>query len=292
VRVLVTAATGQVGSRVVAALDGRDVCAVSHAELDIADRDQVEQLVGAFVPDAIVNCAALTDVDGCERDPDRAFATNALALRHLAVAADRVGAHVVHISTDYVFDGHAERPYHEWDAVAPLSVYGWSKLGGERGLVAHPRLWTIVRTSWVFGRRGTDIVSWALDAHARGELTGVIADQCSIPTYAPDLAEMLVRFAVERRLGLFHVTSGDEPASRHALVVAALRERGLDASGVAPLATADLPRPATRPLYSALDNRALRLAGLAPLRPWREALAEYLHDEPLSPRHETGAGDE
>ena len=183
-RVLVTGAGGQVGAQVVEHLAGHDVLAAAHDVVDLADRDQVEQVVADFGPDAVVNAAALTNVDECERDPERAFAINALGVRNLAVAAERAGAHVVHISTDYVFDGESTRPYDEWDRVAPLSEYGRSKLGGERELAAHVRSWTIVRTSWVFGKRGTDLISWAFGAYERGELDEVLADSVSIPTYA------------------------------------------------------------------------------------------------------------
>jgi dTDP-4-dehydrorhamnose reductase len=220
----------------------------------------------------------MTNVDACERDPERAFAVNALGVRTLAQATARRGAHLVHISTDYVFDGTAARPYDEWDAVHPLSEYGRSKLGGEVEVAAHAGSWATVRTSWVFGRRGTDLVSWAFGAFDRGELDGVLADQVSIPTFAPDLAVLLARFAVERRQGLFHVTSGSEAVTRHELIVTALRARGLDPSGVAPLDAADLDRPAARPPMSALDNRALRLAGLPGLRPWRDAVTDYVKD--------------
>src|SRR5262245_65923639 len=123
----------------------------------------------------------MTNVDQCQRDPDGAFAANALGVRHLAIAARRVGAHVVHLSTDYVFDGERDRPYDEWDAVAPLSEYGRSKLGGERELAEHSSSWATVRTSWVFGKRGADLVSWAFGACERGELDGVLAESRSIP---------------------------------------------------------------------------------------------------------------
>ena len=175
-RVLVTGAGGQVGARVVERLGAHDVLAAAHDVLDLADREQVEQVVATFGPEAVVNAAALTNVDECERDPERAFAVNALGVRNLAVAAERAGAHVVHISTDYVFDGESTRPYDEWDAVAPLSEYGRSKLGGERELMAHAQSWAIVRTSWVFGKRGSDLISWAFGAYERGELDGVLAD--------------------------------------------------------------------------------------------------------------------
>ena len=186
-RILVTGAAGQLGARVVEALDDHVVLAAARETLDLADREQVEQVVGEFRPDAVVNTAAMTNVDACERDPDNAFVVNALGARSLAVAARRCGAHVVHVSTDYVFDGTQTRPYDEWDAVHPISEYGRSKLGGEIEVARHAGSYTIVRTSWVFGRRGTDLVSWAFDAFDRGELDGVLADQVSIPTYAPDL---------------------------------------------------------------------------------------------------------
>ncbi len=260
----------------VEAVAGHDVLAAARDTLDLAQREQVEQVVAEFAPDAIVNTAAMTNVDGCERDPEQAFAVNALGVRTLAQAAARRGAHLVHVSTDYVFDGAATRPYDEWDAVHPISEYGRSKLGGELEVERHAGSWATVRTSWVFGRRGTDLVSWAFGAFDRGELDGVLADQVSIPTFAPDLALLLARFAVERRQGLFHVTSGSEAVTRHELIVTALRARGVDPSGVAAIAAADLDRPAARPLMSALDNRALRLTGLPGLRPWRDAVTDYV----------------
>jgi dTDP-4-dehydrorhamnose reductase len=276
VRVLVTGAAGQVGSRVAEHLAHHDVVTLPRGAFDITDRDTVEQVVGELAPDVVVNTAAMTNVDACERDPEAAFAVNSLAVRWLAVAAARNGAHVVHVSTDYVFDGSKAIPYDEWDAVHPLSEYGRSKLAGERELESHASSWAVVRTSWVFGARGSDLVSWAFGAYDRGELDGVLADQVSVPTYAPDLAGELARFAVERRQGLFHVTSGSEATTRHELVTVALRARGLDADRVAPILTADFSRPAARPPYSALDNRALRLAGYPPLRAWRDAITEYV----------------
>jgi len=278
VRILVTGAAGQVGARVVEALEGHDVLAAGRDSLDLADREQVEQVVAEFAPDAVVNAAAMTNVDGCERDPERAFAVNALGVRTLAQASARRGAHLVHVSTDYVFDGLATRHYDEWDAVHPISEYGRSKLGGEQEVERHAASWATVRTSWVFGRRGTDLLSWAFGAFDRGDLDGVLADQVSIPTYAPDLAILLARFAVERRQGLFHVTSGSEAVTRHELIVTALRARGVDPSGIAALDATDLDRPAARPVMSAMDNRALRLAGLPSLRPWRDAVTDYVKD--------------
>jgi dTDP-4-dehydrorhamnose reductase len=278
VRILVTGAAGQVGARVVGALAGHEVLAATRSDLDLADRDSIEAAVAEFGPDAVVNTAAMTNVDACELDPETAFAVNALGVRWLTRAAERCGAHVVHVSTDYVFDGEAERPYDEWDAVRPVSEYGRSKLGGEREVIEHSSSWAVVRTAWVFGRKGTDLVSWAFDTFDKGELTGVLADQVSVPTYAPDLAELLARFATQRRAGMYHVTSGSEAVTRHELICTALQARGDDVSGIEPIDASQLVRPARRPPMSALDNRALRLAGLPGLRPWRDAVAEYVRE--------------
>ena len=244
-RVLVTGGAGQVGALIAEQLPGHDVLTIGRADLDIADRDQVEQVVSTFAPHAIVNAAAMTDVDGCERDPERAFAVNALAVRWLAIAAARVDAHIVHISTDYVFDGAQRHPYDEWDAVHPLSEYGRSKLAGEREVAEHAGSWAVVRTSWVFGKRGSDLISWAFGAYDRDELDGVLADQVSVPTYAPDLAALLAEFAVERRRGLYHLTSGSEAgdAPRADLRRAArTRARRRRASRRSPPPTSSVPR--------------------------------------------------
>jgi len=259
-------------------LADHDVTAFDHRTLDVADRDAVLGAITSIRPDAFVNSAAYTAVDACETDTDTAWAVNAMAVRHVADAARRVGARVCHISTDYVFDGTKPDPYVEWDQPNPASMYGRSKLGGELEVERHAATWATVRTAWVFGRRGTDLLSWAFGAYDRGELDGVLADQVSIPTYAPDLAVLLARFAVERRQGLFHATSGSEAVTRHELIISALEARGVDASGIAPIDAADLDRPAARPKMSALDNRALRLAGLPSLRPWRDAVTEYVKE--------------
>lgn len=278
-RVLVTGAGGQVGAATVDVLSrtgAYEVLAADHGVLDLADRERVEQVVTTFVPDAIVNCAAVTNVDRCEQEPDRAFAANALGVRHLAVAATRVGAHVVHVSTDYVFDGEAGRPYDEWDVVNPLSTYARSKLGGEHELARHASSWTIARTAWVFGRRGHDFVQLVLDAldDPDGPIR-FVDDQTGSPTYAPDLAEVLVRLALERRQGLFHVVNAGH-CTRYRLACDVAEVRGADPSVLRTVTTAELGRPARRPVFSALDATALRLSGRPALRHYRDALAEYV----------------
>ncbi len=277
-RILVTGAGGQLGAALHASLGNHEVRALTHAELDIGDREAVEQAVGELVPDVIVNAAAMTNVDACEVDPDAAYRTNALALRWLAIAANRVDAHVVHTSTDYVFSGVFSgdpRPYREWDEVGPISEYSRSKLGGEIELASHARSWTIARTSWVFGRPGSDFVSWVLDAARRGDLEGVIDDQRSSPTLAGDLASVLARFAIERRLGMFHVTNQGS-CSRFGMARDILELADLDPDVPTPIDSTTLDRPARRPEYSVLDNAAMRIAGIPRLRHYRDALADYI----------------
>ncbi len=277
-RVLVTGAGGQLGSVMPAALEGHDVRAPDRAALDLADREAVEAAVAAFAPHAVVNCAALTSVDRCETEPEAAYAANALGVRFLAVAASRVGAHVVHVSTDYVFDGRSQRPYHEFDAVAPIQEYGRSKLAGEVELERHATSWAVARTSWVFGRRGADFVSWCL-ASTPDDVRPVLDDQTSRPTYAPDLAAVLARLAVERIQGVFHVANRGE-CSRYRLALDALAAVGRDASTIRPVSGADLGRPAARPLYSVMGSLALEASGVPEPRHYREALDEYLAMEP------------
>jgi dTDP-4-dehydrorhamnose reductase len=274
-RILVTGAGGQVGSEVAAHLPHHHAVALDHSGCDLADRDSVEQAVTAAAPAAVINCAAWTDVDGCEADPERAFRINALGARHLAAACARVGAHLVHVSTDYVFSGEKDGPYDEWDEPAPRSVYGRSKLGGEREVADHAGSWSIARTSWVFGRRGRNFVDTIVGRAREGAPLRVVDDQRGCPTYAPDLAGALARLAVERRPGVFHVTN-EGACTWHELAVAAVELAGLDPAVVATMTTAELDRPAPRPANSVLSGAAWAAAGMAPLRPWREALAEKL----------------
>lgn len=286
-RILVTGAGGQLGRDVVDVLSGAvpsggrrrpvpvggsaiEAVGTDHSRLDVTDRSAVGAVVEAVRPDIVVHCAAWTAVDGCEADPDRAFATNALGTRHVAEAAYRQGAHVVYISTDYVFDGSSSRPYVEWDAPHPRSVYGRSKLGGEQELDDRA---TIVRTSWVCGAHGANMVGTVLRlAQGDGPLR-FVDDQRGSPSFTADLAGTVAVLATERLPGVFHVTNQGE-ASWYEFAGAVLAAAGQDPGRVEAISTAELdpPRPAPRPAYSVLDNAALRLAGMALLPDWHEAL--------------------
>lgn len=279
-RILVTGAHGRVGAEVSAYLPRHEVVALGREALDIADRDQVEQVMGSVLPQVIVNCAAYTDVDGCELHPDMALAANALGPRHLAVAGERIGAHLLHLSTDFVFPGDSPRSYDEWDDPGPRSAYGRSKLGGELEVARHAGSWAIVRTAWVFGRRGHGFVEAVLSRARRGDPLRVVVDQVGSPTYARDLAAMLARLCVELRQGVFHVTNAGA-CSRYELAREVLALGGFDPSLAEPIHTRDLVASANspvapRPANSTLDNAALRLAGIPRLRPYPEALAERL----------------
>jgi dTDP-4-dehydrorhamnose reductase len=271
-RVLITGAGGQVGRELVEVFtaDGHEVVGLDRASLDIADRDAAMSAICASEPDAVVNAAAWTAVDACELDPDRAFLVNALGPRYLAEAARVVGAHLVHLSTDYVFDGSKTEPYLEWDQPNPVSVYGRSKLGGEQE--AGPAA-TIIRTSWVCGFHGNNMVKTILRLAAEHDVLSFVDDQRGHPTFADDLAAMIKRLVVERRTGLFHVTN-QGAVSWYEFARAVLECAGQDPDRVRPIATSELdpPRPAPRPANSVLDNAALRLSGVPLLPHYRHSL--------------------
>ena len=275
-RVLVTGSAGQLGHDVVAACRrcGDDVAAVDRAALDVGDPDAVRRVVGDVRPEAIVNCAAWTAVDACESDPDRARRDNGDAVGWLRDAAEHVGAHLVQISTDYVFDGSLDRPYVETDTPNPASVYGRSKLAGERA--AGPRA-TIVRTSWVCGEHGGNMVKTVLRLSAERDSLSFVDDQRGHPTFTADLAPLVRRLAVERRPGVFHATN-QGAVSWYEFVRDIVAAAGRDPAIVHPISTSDLdpPRPAPRPANSVLDNAALRAAGIPLLRHYREPLTELV----------------
>jgi len=270
-RVLVTGAGGQIGREVVDAFADHDVIAADHGALDVADREAVLQAIASTAPDAVVHAGAWTAVDACEGDPDRAFRVNALGTRHVAEAARGVGAWVCYLSTDYVFDGTKSEPYLEWDAPNPVSVYGRSKLGGEQEISPHDA--TIVRTSWVCGLHGHNMVKTILRLAQEHEKLAFVDDQRGQPSFAEDLAPMIRRLVIDRRPGVVHVTNQGK-VSWFEFARSVLEVAGLDPGRVRPIATADLdpPRPAPRPANSVLDNAVLRLDGVPSLPHYREPL--------------------
>lgn len=280
-RIVITGAGGQVGRRVSehAARGGRRVLALSSSQCDITDPAAVEQIVRGG--DAVINCAAYTSVDAAESNERAAYAVNVAGPEHLARVCARIGARLIHISTDYVFSGLFEtgtpRPYEPSDEAEPLSVYGRSKLAGEHAVLAALDAATVVRTSWVYtGATGSDFVAAMRRLAAAGDTVDVVDDQIGSPTFVDDLATALLQIA-DGRVGarLVHATN-EGAVSRFEQARAVFTDVGADPARVRPVSSSDSPRPAARPAYSALSNRHSVVSGMVPLRGWRSALAAAL----------------
>jgi dTDP-4-dehydrorhamnose reductase len=280
-RLLVLGSGGMLGRAVArdAARLGHDVVALGHAELDVTDAEHTVRIVAAAEPRAVINCAGFTDVDGCETHEAQALRVNGDGAGHVARAAAEAGARVVHVSTDYVFDGGKREPWLESDAVAPLQAYGRTKLAGETAVAESGAEHAIVRTAWLFGRGGANFVETMLRLGAeRDELT-VVTDQRGGPTWTGHLAPALVEIA-ERRgdVGVFHA-SGPGECSWYEFAVEILHRAGLHARAV-PTTSERFARPAERPAYSVLGTE--REPGIV-LPHWSEGLTAYLDERAASP---------
>ncbi|MFY9822571.1 MAG: dTDP-4-dehydrorhamnose reductase [Thermoanaerobaculia bacterium] len=271
-RCLVFGGTGMLGQAVVAEARSRGWAALglSHAQADVTNLAHTAD----FRPELVVNCAAFTKVDACETEPERAFAVNGEAVAHVAAFARRVGARLVHVSTDYVFAGSASEPYREDSPTGPLSVYGRSKLAGEAHALAYER-GLVVRTSWLFGPGGPNFVATLVELIEAGRVPlRVVRDQEGCPTYTPFLARALLDLAQREVTGVVHYRNR-EPVSWYAFAVEIAR-LWTGAVEVVPVTTAEFPRPAPRPAYSVLDvTRFERYAG-RPVEPWEAGLVETL----------------
>lgn len=272
---LITGAGGMVGTDLRDELAGRgeDVVALTRADLDVTDSRAIDAAVGEHRPSIIVNCAAYTRVDQAEVEESAANTINGSAVALLASAANDVGAVLVHISSDFVFDGNAREPYEIDARTAPLSAYGRSKLLGEIA-AAHASEHLIVRTSWLFGVHGANFVEAIRNQIRKGtNPLRVVADQRGRPTYTAHLARALVRLAPEAR-GIVHYADADE-CTWFDFARAIAEESGSDVE-VKPVTTDEFPRPARRPAYSVLSTASYeRLTGVTP-ETWREGLREYL----------------
>ena len=277
VKILVTGAAGQLGRELVdvATGAGHDVFAASRAELDVTKPEVVRAAVLREQPAVIVHAAAWTAVDACESDHEKAMLHNGAATRFVVDAAREVGARVIYISTDYVFDGTKPTPYVEADVPNPQSVYGVSKLAGERAV--DTSIDTVVRISWVCGFHGANMVKTILRIAAQQDTLTFVDDQVGCPTFADDAAAMITRLATEARPGIWHVTN-QGAVSWYEFTREVLRAAGHDPARVKPVRTRDLvpARPAPRPANSVLDNAALRTAGISLLDDFRVPLARLV----------------
>ncbi|WP_101948653.1 dTDP-4-dehydrorhamnose reductase [Mycobacterium sp. 3519A] len=273
-RIVISGAGGMVGRRLAAKSrqQGRDVLALTSAEWDITDATAAERHIQAG--DVVINCAAYTQVDAAEQEPDRAHAVNAVGVENIARACARAGADLIHISTDYVFAGDQRHPYEIDDETGPLSVYGRTKLEGEvLALAAMPDA-HIVRTAWVYeGADGKDFAAVMRRLAAGDGEVEVVADQIGSPTYVGDLVDALLQLADDGSIREPILHAANEGAvSRFEQAQAVFEAVGADPARVRPVGTDRHPRPAPRPAYSALSARRSTEAGLEPLRPWRAAV--------------------
>jgi dTDP-4-dehydrorhamnose reductase len=281
-RIVITGAGGQLGGTLAAqgAEQGRNVLALTSAQWDITDPAAAEAIVTSG--DVVINCAAYTDVDGAESDEARAYAVNEAAPAHIARACARVGARLIHVSTDFVFAGDYDdpRPFEPSDETTPRGVYACSKRAGEiAALAALPEAsqCAVVRTAWVYtGGTGKDFVAIMRKLAAGEGPIKVVDDQVGSPTYVADLAAALLQVADDGVPGPILHAANEGVVSRFGLARAVFEECGADPERVNPVSTAEFPRPAPRPTYSALSGKQSAAAGLAPLRPWRSALVAAL----------------
>ncbi|EFG76060.1 dTDP-4-dehydrorhamnose reductase [Mycobacterium parascrofulaceum ATCC BAA-614] len=279
-RIVIAGGGGQLGGflRSLAASQGRDVLALTSSEWDITDPAAAERIVEPG--DVVINCAAYTNVDGAESDEAGAYAVNATGPGNIAKACARAGARFIHVSTDYVFGGdHAggARPHEPSDPTAPAGVYGRSKLAGEQAVLTALPGAVVVRTAWVYtGGDGKDFVAVMRRLAAGDGPVKVVADQVGSPTYVGDLAEALLQIVDDDVPGPILHAANEGAVSRFEQTRAIFAECGADPERVLPVSTAEFPRPAPRPAYSALSGRESAAAGLRPLRPWRAALVAAL----------------
>ena len=278
-KVLVTGAGGQLGRALVAQVpSGIDIVAATSRELDITKCLSTKRLIGAEQPSIILNAAAFTAVDLAESESERAAAVNDAGVANLVAEAEEIGARMVHVSTDFVFDGSTSRAYPVNAPTAPLGVYGATKLAGENHLRSTD---LCVRTAWVYAAEGKNFVRTMLRLMTERAELGVVADQIGSPTSADDLAGALWRLALGGQAGTFHYTNSGV-ASWYDFAVAirdegvALGLLGSDAARVKPIATADYPTPAKRPAFSVLDTRKTSEALGGPAPHWRHALIKVL----------------
>jgi dTDP-4-dehydrorhamnose reductase len=268
-KVLLTGASGQLGQALQERLGDSIVAALDRPELDITEHTAVRQAVAHCRPDLIINAAAYTDVDGAESDREQAYRVNAVGPRNLALASAEHDISLLHVSTDYVFDGEHDRPYHEFDQPNPRSVYGASKLAGEAAVRAHNPRHFIVRTAWLYHVQGRNFPGTMRSLAERKEVR-VVTDQYGSPTYAPHLAEALAQLILRQTYGTYHL-AGSGGTSWYELACRLYQELGLR-TPVRPVPTQEFPRPAPRPRYSVLttlQSPEIRLP------PWEEGLAEY-----------------
>lgn len=277
-KILITGANGMVARAAAAHCRaiGDNVIALTRLQLDITDRDAVLAAIDGHRPDAVLNCAAYTDVDGAESHPELARAANTSAVAYLAEAAKQSGSRLITISTDYVFDGSNPGFYTEEDEPKPRGVYAVTKYDGELAAARANERSVIVRSGWIYGEAGTNFLSVMHRLLAEGKKIRAIHDAYGTPTFAGDLAARLRDLAGLEVSGLVHVTNAGDGTSYLGFAEAVCEIGGFDRSLIEVVSNSDLKRPAPRPVSSKLGSVRIESLGLEPLRGWRDALAKFL----------------
>ncbi len=277
--ILITGVKGQMGSRLAAALSPEHtVTGIDLPELDLSEPSAADRLA-ALRPELVIHCAAWTDVDGCARDPDRALRANAYGTRHVALACRRVGAPLLALSTNEVFDGRQARPYLEYDPPNPINPYGYSKWVGEQIVRELLPEHYLVRISWLIARGGSNFIHRILARAREGAPLRVVTNEIACPTYAEDLVPALIRLALTGHYGTYHLTNAGS-VSRWGLARFALDAAGHADVPVEPITLAQYPRPSTVPERAVLANHAAAHLGIV-LRPWQDAVRAFLAEEGL-----------
>jgi dTDP-4-dehydrorhamnose reductase len=255
-------------------LKGSGFVGVDIDEIDITDRRRISEFISGSGFDAVINCAAMTNVDACESQEDKAFAANALGPRNLALACEKIGAKLIHVSTDYVFAGNNSVPYKEWDRPDPRSIYGKSKLLGEEYVQRFCTKHFVVRTAWLYGLCGSNFVKTIVKAAKETGKLKVVNDQRGTPTNAADLAHHLLKLLSTEEYGIYHGTGNGE-CTWYDFAVKIVEYAGIKAE-VSPCTTEEFVRPAKRPAYSILDNMMFRNTVGDEFRDWDDALKDFM----------------
>ena len=272
--ILIIGASGMLGYDLIEEISNHNLILTNSKTLDITNKKEVMNSISKFKPDIVINAAAYTDVDGCEENEDLAFNVNGEGVKNLALACKKYDAALVHISTDYVFNGENDKPWVEDDPVSPVSVYGKSKLKGEEAIVENMEKYFIIRTAWLYGYNGKNFPRTMLElAKTHDEIT-VVYDEVGSPTYTKDLAHAIAQLIESDYYGVYHITnSGSCSWCEFSRYIFEIAERDVK---VIPVKASEFNRPAPRPHYSVLENKKWKDNGFKPLRDYKEAIKEYI----------------
>ena len=274
-KVLITGSNGMLGHDLIDVLDGKhELIKTTSKSLDITDKDKVKDYIVNEHPDMVINSAAYTDVDGCETNQEMAYKVNGEGVKNLALACKLVDCPLVHISTDYVFNGENTKPWMEDDEVGPISIYGKSKLQGEEAIESILDKFFIIRTSWLYGINGGNFPKTMLELAKTHDTLTVVTDEIGTPTYTLDLAHAIAELIETEYYGVYHITNSDY-CSWFDFAKYIFEVKNIDVN-VVPVTAEEFARPASRPHYSVLNNSNWVNNGFKPLRSYKEAIKDYL----------------